>query len=434
MINQLVSSLLRPDLGDFAIKLYNGLRSETLQLNALSDLSSTLHRLSLCSYYEIPDDEFGDVSSNYRYWDPSDLCDNGWAFVLVCLKKMIADNIMSKDGALVTFNGCVLDMQIIKEKLISTAEEIRDEDEITDDWITQIDKFVFWTPDDDNEFHFKLLEKMDPSNANLVFDFCTRKNSTCTLEKLRENQAVFPENFYDIVDIREYHAKYIHSIFCYTFLERADSYEKDIVIKEQAVAKKTQSLRELLFALAKADVYLNYSMAFPYTVYRLVTEESYNISLKKRPTEQEILNDNHDIPSELKNVWAAAVAGDAAAQSELASRYLSGNMLSKDENRAVFWLKLASAGGDANAQTNYGVALQNGLGGVKRNYSEAIEWFKKAAEQGEPVAQYNLGLAYARGLGIERDLIEMNRWMNLSADGGYFMAKLVLENGLIINE
>lgn len=102
-------------------------------------------------------------------------------------------------------------------------------------------------------------------------------------------------------------------------------------------------------------------MAFPYTVYRLVTEESYNISLKKRPSEQEILNDNHDIPSELKNVWAAAVAGDAAAQSELASRYLSGNMLSKDENRAVFWLKLASAGGDANAQTNYGVALQNGL-------------------------------------------------------------------------
>lgn len=56
---------------------------------------------------------------------------------------MIADNIMSKDGALVTFNGCVFDIQKIKEKLISTAEEIRDEDEITDDWITQIDKFVF---------------------------------------------------------------------------------------------------------------------------------------------------------------------------------------------------------------------------------------------------------------------------------------------------
>ena len=34
------------------------------------------------------------------------------------------------------------------------------------------------------------------------------------------------------------------------------------------------------------------------------------------------------------------------------------DMLPKDDYRAVYWLKLAAEGGDALAQTNYGVALQ----------------------------------------------------------------------------
>jgi hypothetical protein len=41
-------------------------------------------------------------------------------------------------------------------------------------------------------------------------------------------------------------------------------------------------------------------------------------------------------------------------------------------------------------------------------------WYRRAAEQGDSLAQYSLGLLYDRGQGVPRDVVEANKWLNLS--------------------
>jgi len=55
--------------------------------------------------------------------------------------------------------------------------------------------------------------------------------------------------------------------------------------------------------------------------------------------------------------------------------------------------------GNAEAQSNLGVAYYNGEG-VAQNYEKAIEWWQKAAQQKDILAQYCLGVAYMEGLGV----------------------------------
>lgn len=434
MIKNLINSLLYPDMGKFAFLLYNAMRSGELSLSMFSELIIALHRLSLCSYYEIEDIEFGDVSGNYRYFDPVRLCDNGMSFALLCLTKIVKDNKAEKPDGLVVIEDCTLNVREVIAKLELAAQTIGDEDELTEEWIDNLNAFITWMPDKDTDFRIALLDVMDTENADIIFGLCTMHKDVSSPERFKKYQTINPEDFFTVRDIREYHAQRIHSIYCYSFLERADNNENIKVFDAENKIEKAQSIKELLFAFAEEDVYLNSDVSFPYTVYLLLTNKTINVQLKKIPAEQEILTRDQDIPDELKGVFSSAKKGDVKAQSELASRYLSGSMLPKDDYRAVYWLKLAAEGGDAFAQTNYGIALQNGLGGLERDCTEAIEWFLKAAEKGEPVAQYHLGLAYAKGLGVKRDLREMERWIKLSADGGNIMAQLILQNGLIIND
>lgn len=428
MINKLINTLLYPNVEEYALGVYDALREGEMALSDFAELFAKLHRLSLCSYYEISNDEFGDFSYKMRYSDPSDLCDSGALFALICLQKSVEDHIAVKEDAFLTIANSTINMLEIRNKLMSVAETIGDEAELTTDWLDYLDEFISWEPGEKRDFRFELLDVMDQSNAAVVFGLCTEFEGVHNPEKLKKYQATYPEDFYSSGDIREYHAKYNHSTYCFIFLDRANINERKRVNTAQDKVKKAQSIKDLLLALAEEDVYLCAKIIFPYTTYKLLTDKSFHAELKRVLTEQEILNDDQSIPDELQDVFALAKEGNAAAQSELASRYLSGSILPKDDLRALFWLKLAAEGGDALAQTNYGVAMQDGLGGISQDYAQAIEWFRKAAAQGERVAQYNLGLAYKNGIGVEKDLKEMHKWLKLAAESGHIMAEVMLLN------
>lgn len=53
----------------------------------------------------------------------------------------------------------------------------------------------------------------------------------------------------------------------------------------------------------------------------------------------------------------------------------------------------AAVEGDAVAQIQLGNVHEEGLG-VPQDYGKAIEWYQKAAKQGNAIAQYNLGVIY----------------------------------------
>ncbi len=80
------------------------------------------------------------------------------------------------------------------------------------------------------------------------------------------------------------------------------------------------------------------------------------------------------------------------------------------------WRPLAEAG-DPEAQVALASLYLDGLG-VARDQVEGARWYRLAAEQGEPVAQLNLGDLYSRGQGVPRDLAQAYLWLSLAAAQG----------------
>ncbi len=106
--------------------------------------------------------------------------------------------------------------------------------------------------------------------------------------------------------------------------------------------------------------------------------------------------------------------GDTAAQLELASRYLYGRGVDKDEVQAIQWLALAAQSGSAVAQNRLGLIYATGQAGVQKDPTQAVYWYKMAAEQDFVTAQNNLGIMYAQGNGVEKDDIEAYKWLTLA--------------------
>jgi localization factor PodJL len=150
---------------------------------------------------------------------------------------------------------------------------------------------------------------------------------------------------------------------------------------------------------------------------------------------------------------AAAIAGEMAAQYEIAVRFGDGRGVPRDERQAAYWLELAAKQGLAPAQFRLGGYFEKGIG-VKKDlavardlylaaaakgngkamhnlavlyadgingrpdYHTAALWFRKAADRGIPDSQYNLAILYARGSGEPQNYAEAYKWFALAAKQG----------------
>ena len=150
---------------------------------------------------------------------------------------------------------------------------------------------------------------------------------------------------------------------------------------------------------------------------------------------------------------AAAIAGDAAAEFEVATRFAEGHGVAPSDADAVRWLELAAkqglapaqfrlggfyekgvvvkknlaaardlyaaaaAKGNAKAMHNLAVLYAEGVNGPA-DYRTAAQWFRKAADRGIRDSQYNLAILYARGVGVEQNYTESYKWFALAADKG----------------
>lgn len=149
----------------------------------------------------------------------------------------------------------------------------------------------------------------------------------------------------------------------------------------------------------------------------------------------------------------AALAGDAAAEYEIAARYAEGRGVPLNYEAAVRWFERAANRKLAPAQYRLGSLYEKGLG-TRKNLDEARRLYRAAADQGHGKAmhnlavlyaegidgkpelktaagwfrqaavrdigdsQYNLGILYARGLGVEQNLAESFKWFALAAQKG----------------
>jgi localization factor PodJL len=150
---------------------------------------------------------------------------------------------------------------------------------------------------------------------------------------------------------------------------------------------------------------------------------------------------------------AAAIAGDAAAEFEVANRFTEGHGVPPNDEQAMRWLELAAKQGLAPAQFRlggfyekgvvvkkdlavardfYAAAAAKGNGKAMHNlavlyaegingpadYRTAAAWFYQAADHGIKDSQYNLAILYARGIGVAQNYAESYKWFALAASGG----------------
>jgi localization factor PodJL len=150
---------------------------------------------------------------------------------------------------------------------------------------------------------------------------------------------------------------------------------------------------------------------------------------------------------------AAAIAGDMAAQYEIAARFGEGRGVPRNERQAAYWLELAAKQGLAPAQFRLGGYYEKGIGvkkdlaaardlylaaaakgngkamhnlavlyadGVngRSDYRTAALWFRKAADRGIADSQFNLAILYARGSGEPQNYAEAYKWFALAAKQG----------------
>jgi TPR repeat protein len=116
-------------------------------------------------------------------------------------------------------------------------------------------------------------------------------------------------------------------------------------------------------------------------------------------------------------VSGAPVHGDLATSAQLGfarglAAYDGGDYGTAFEE----WRVLAEAG-DAEAQTALASLYLSGQG-TPANPAQAVDWYRRAAEQGDAVAQQNLGDLYGRGVGVGRDPVSAYVWLSLAAGQG----------------
>ena len=85
--------------------------------------------------------------------------------------------------------------------------------------------------------------------------------------------------------------------------------------------------------------------------------------------------------SDLARLRSAAEAGDALAESNLASLYFKGQGTAQDEAQAAHWYRQAAGQGHFPSQARLGFMYANGLG-VDKDRAQAFAWLSLAAQHG----------------------------------------------------
>jgi localization factor PodJL len=113
----------------------------------------------------------------------------------------------------------------------------------------------------------------------------------------------------------------------------------------------------------------------------------------------------------------AANRGLAPAQYRLGSLLEKGHGVKKDVEAARRLYLAAAEKGNAKAMHNLAVLYAEGIDG-KPDFNVASQWFRKAATRGVADSQFNLGILFTRGWGVEQNLAESYKWFALAAQQG----------------
>jgi TPR repeat protein len=107
--------------------------------------------------------------------------------------------------------------------------------------------------------------------------------------------------------------------------------------------------------------------------------------------------------SALRDLRAAANAGDGAAMEYLGKLYLRGEIAPLRIDEARRWLRAAAEAGRVEAAVTLARLLRDGTDGLEPAPAEAAALFEMAARAGDAGARYDLARLYVEGRGVPQD-------------------------------
>lgn len=114
----------------------------------------------------------------------------------------------------------------------------------------------------------------------------------------------------------------------------------------------------------------------------------------------------------------AAEAGEPRGQSQLASFYRKGVLVTKDVSKALYWYKEAIKNNSDSARYNLANLYLDGLDGVPKNIDMAIALYLAAASQGHDDSKVALGGIYYSDKYGQKDEQQAFYWLNAAASNG----------------
>jgi len=131
-----------------------------------------------------------------------------------------------------------------------------------------------------------------------------------------------------------------------------------------------------------------------------------------------------DIQQALQCYIKSAELGSDEAQYRIGVIYTKYPSYETDlDKNHIYWLKLASDKGNANASYKLGVCYEGNDTIVEENKRTAFELFEKAALAGQILAQSKLGFYYKRGIAVERNFDKSYEWYLKGAENGHSIAQ-----------
>lgn len=423
MTDKLYDLALNKDVPSFARELWSGVSSGSV---SMADLLDLIVRMGQSEIRFSNDDE----ADPWAFHPHDEIFNSCSSFAFSVLRKKLLDRSWSlmngvlSDGVSDTAVACIRDS--------FQADPSSPYDHHAEWYRKQLDRTENLDVERES-FLLELLDHVTEENCFAVFSLLDGLTdmTSCSADSLKESQRLWPEQcthdgFVEALSANNY------TQFVYFFLENANPDEMYDEADARTRAEEALTVSEAVLAATELDFRLSQRLTFPYTAYMLITGRLGDCGFLPDEPEPDYKTDDNLSYSDQRILTDAAL-GDPDAQNFMAELYLSGKYPDNGGKRAVHWIRLAAEQGSASAQCNYGVALQKGLGGITVNNTEAVEWFRKAAGQGLPEAQLNLGLAYSAGRGVDIDIPAATMWFRRAAEGGSETAKLILENGLVIN-
>ena len=132
---------------------------------------------------------------------------------------------------------------------------------------------------------------------------------------------------------------------------------------------------------------------------------------------------NQSIDNDLKLV----AVGNSGAAFRLGSRYLNGEGVEKDYEKAKYYLELAAEKQHSHALYDLGYMYLYGIG-VQQDYLMAYDYFEQSKDVGFVPAYFIIGLMYYDGAGVKQNDKKAYEYCKTAIDRGYKTENIILDH------